>query len=258
MSASPSFNIWAIADLHLSFGIQGKEMDVFGEEWSGWTKKIETHWRESIREEDLVLIPGDISWAMKPEDALPDLQWIDRLPGTKVLIKGNHDYWWGSKSKVEKIVPPSLHIIQNNAFHFHSVAVAGTRLWDTPEYTFMPYIAIKEGTPAKQLTAYDDKQEETEALFVRELQRLESSLKEMKSESALKICMTHYPPIGAALEDSRVSKLLERYNVTICVFGHLHSLKKGISLFGEKRGINYCLASADFLQFKPLLLAKAT
>jgi uncharacterized protein len=256
MTEAPfSFHIWAIADLHLSFGIPGKEMDVFGDEWRDWTAKLQAHWVERIQPEDLVLLPGDISWATHLEDALPDLQWIDKLPGTKVMIKGNHDYWWSSKSKIAAILPPSLHIIQNDAFSFQGVSIAGARLWDTAEFNFNAYIDIKENTPAKKLTSYEGRNDTNKKIYHRELSRLELSLKEMDAQAPLKICMTHYPPIGAELEDSVASRLLEKYSVDICVFGHLHSLKNDARpLFGEKNGIHYHLTSCDYLNFQPLQL----
>lgn len=247
-----NFNIWALGDLHLSFGIKNKEMDVFGKEWRNWTNKLRDSWTASIQEKDLVLIPGDISWASHLEGAIPDLEWIDRLPGTKVLIRGNHDYWWSSKNKIKNILPPSIHIIQNDAYHFQGIAIAGARLWDTPEFNFDSYIEIKSGTPSKKLTAYEDNTKVNEKIFRKELIRLELSLKEMNPDAALKICMTHYPPINAALEDSKASKILELYGVDFCLFGHLHSVKKALPMFGEKSGITYCLTSCDYLNFSPL------
>lgn len=246
------FNIWALGDLHLSFGVPNKGMEVFGDEWKGWTDILESHWDQTIKDKDLVLLPGDISWATHLEDALPDLEWIDRLPGTKVMIRGNHDYWWSSKSKVLNILPPSLHIIQNDVFNFNGVSIGGARLWDTAEFHFNDYIVIKEGTPAKKLAAYEGNDEKNEKIYAKELIRLELSLKELDPDADLKLCMTHYPPISASLEDSKASHILEQYGVQSCIFGHLHSLKKGISLFGEKNGIHYALTSCDYLDFQPL------
>ena len=99
------FTIWAIGDLHLSFGVPNKGMEVFGNEWNGWTEKVKQNWTACIKPQDLVLLPGDISWATRLEDAVPDLEWIDKLPGTKVMIRGNHDYWWpGSKKKLKSLL----------------------------------------------------------------------------------------------------------------------------------------------------------
>lgn len=242
--------IWAIADLHLSFGTPGKEMAIFGPDWENHYQKIEKNWKERIAEDDLVLIAGDISWAMKIEEAVPDLEWIDKLPGTKVMIRGNHDYWWGSLSKVEKICPPSVHPIQHNIFRFGSVEIGGTRLWDTSEYRFDEFIEKKEVPKIKQKET-QQLRDEAEKIFIRELGRLEMSLKMFSPQAEKRIVMTHYPPIGADLAPSYAAKLLEKHGVDICVFGHLHSVRPGSLLFGEARGIEYHLTSADYLKFIP-------
>lgn len=245
-------SIWAIGDLHLSFGTPDKEMDIFGESWVGWTQKIEKNWRENIQENDLVLIPGDISWAMHLEEAVADLQWIDKLPGTKVMIRGNHDYWWSSASKIKKVLPPSIHIISNDAYNWHDVSICGVRLWDTLEYNFKEFIEVKENKKERPLTEVDNDKEKANTIFERELGRLEMSLKCLNQEAKLKIAMIHYPPISADLKDSVTSKLLEKYGVQICVFGHLHNIKPGTKMFGEKNGIKYFLTSCDYLDFHPL------
>lgn len=245
-------SIWALADLHLSFGIPDKKMDIFGEEWINHAEKVEGHWKACIKDEDLVLLPGDISWAMRVEEAKIDLDWIDRLPGTKVMIRGNHDYWWTSLTKIEKILPPSIHLIQNNAFQWNDVSIAGARLWDTPEYNFDSYIQYIENPRSKKLTEKDENPDEARKIFQRELGRLELSLKNLNKFAGLRIVMTHYPPISADLRDSQVSALLEKNNVNICVFGHLHNVKHDRSIFGEKNGVKYCLASCDYLHCAPL------
>jgi uncharacterized protein len=242
-------SIWAIADLHLSFGVPNKEMSVFGEMWQDHAQKIATHWRERISPEDLVLIAGDISWAMHTEDALPDLQWIHDLPGTKVIIKGNHDYWWSSFNKVTKILPPSILAIQNSSLKWQNVSIAGARMWDTDEYAFNEYIAYNENPRAKNVL---QAKEPDQKIFLRELHRLELSLQSLHPDASVRIAMTHYPPISANLQPSVTSALLEKYHVDICVFGHLHSLKPGIALFGTKNGIQYHLTSCDFLNFCPI------
>lgn len=246
--------IWAIADLHLSFGVADKKMDIFGPAWEGWTDKIATHWNNLISEDDLILIAGDTSWAMRPEEAVPDLEWVDKLPGTKVLLRGNHDYWWASVSKVQNVLPPSLHIIQNNTFDWGDVSIGGARLWDTSEYNFNAYIEFIDNPKAKMLTEKDKKTEEAERIFSRELGRLEMSLKNLNPNAKTRIAMTHYPPISADLKDSQASALLEKYNVDICVFGHLHNVKTDLPMFGEHHGVNYALTSCDYLDFKPLKL----
>ena len=126
--------IWAIGDLHLSFGVPNKGMDLFGAHWKEHAAKTEENWRKLITDDDLVLIPGDISWAMHPSEVAPDLQWIHSLPGSKMMIRGNHDYWWTSLTKVEGMMPPSIKVIQNNVQVWKDVVVGGCRLWDTPEW----------------------------------------------------------------------------------------------------------------------------
>ena len=121
-------NVWSLSDLHLSISTPSKDMAVFGAVWEGYMAKIEANWKKLVEQEDLVLIAGDTSWAMKLEDALIDLKWIDNLPGTKVLIKGNHDYWWNSVTKIREALPKSLHIIQNDVFDFQDYSIGGTRL----------------------------------------------------------------------------------------------------------------------------------
>lgn len=251
-------SIWAIADLHLSFGVPDKKMDVFGENWKDHAEAIRQNWLKLISPDDLVLIPGDISWAMRTEDAVPDLEWIHQLPGTKVILRGNHDYWWVSLSKVEKILPPSVHLIQNNSFRWKGVSIAGARLWDTPEYSFGQYIDYVPNSRCKKLMEEDENPAEAEKIFQRELGRLEMSLKTLPVEPSLRIAMTHYPPIGGDLQPSRTSALLEKYQVKLCVFGHLHNVKQKIPLFGTKNGIEYKLAACDYLNFSPLLLVEGT
>lgn len=244
--------IWALADLHLSFGVPDKAMDVFGPQWAGYTDKVEKNWKEMISPDDLVLIPGDISWAMHPEGAKPDLDWIHSLPGTKVMIRGNHDYWWTSLSKVEKVLPPSIHLIQNNAFNWNGVSIAGARLWDTSEYGFREFINYQKNPREKPLTEHAKDPEEAERIFVRDLGRLEMSLKCLNKDATYRIAMTHYPPISADLKDSRTSALLEKYKINACVFGHLHNVKQDVPMFGTHNGILYALTSCDYLNFVPL------
>lgn len=243
--------VFAIADLHLAFGVENKSMEFFGPVWKNYTEKIETHWRSSINEKDLVLIAGDISWGMQLDEAKKDLEWIAALPGTKYLIRGNHDYWWTSLSKLQKILPPNIKLIQNNALTWENISIGGARLWDTPEYNFSQAIDYQEN-PRERKEKTAPSPDETEKIFARELLRLESSLSLLDKKAEKRIAMTHYPPIGMDLAPSRASKILEKYGVDICVFGHLHNVKKGALPFGVKEGVDYRLTSADYLDFKPL------
>ncbi|MDP1879651.1 MAG: metallophosphoesterase [Parachlamydiaceae bacterium] len=243
--------VWAIADLHLSFGVPNKNMDVFGPQWIDYTKKIENQWKSNIAPSDLVLISGDISWAKYPEDAAPDFQWIDQLPGTKILIKGNHDFWWGSLKKLKPIIPKSCLLLQNNSYQWDDIAIAGARLWDIPDLSFADVIDYKKNDVVKQLTEKDDTTD-SEIIYKRELGRLEASLKAMNSNAKIRIAMTHYPPIGVDFTETEASRLLEKYQVNHCIFGHLHNVKPNLELFGVHNGIHYHLTACDYLKdFKP-------
>jgi predicted phosphohydrolase len=248
--------IWAIADLHLSFGVPNKNMDVFGPGWKDHAEKIADSWKAMVGPQDLVLIPGDISWAMRLEEAAADLAWIHNLPGTKVMIKGNHDYWWGSLKQISEILPPSIHLIQNNAFHWKDVAIGGARLWDTPEYGFGQFVDFRENPREKKPQAEDVEAavqaELSQKIFDRELERLKTSLKQMSPDAKIRIAMTHYPPIGADLAPSRASQILEQNQIQICVFGHLHNIKADASLFGEARGVRYLLTACDYIRHQPI------
>jgi predicted phosphohydrolase len=246
-------SVWAIADLHLALALPDKAMDFFGEPWVNYVSKIENNWLKAIAKEDLVLIAGDISWALHLPDAKRDLDWIHALPGTKMVLRGNHDYWWTSLKKLEPILPPSIQLIQNNALTWKDYAIGGARLWDSSEYQFGSYIEYAENRRARKIEP-EEPQPDSEKIFERELGRLELSLKAMEKLPGKRIAMTHYPPISAQLEPSRASALLEKYGVETCVFGHLHNVRKEAQLFGKSRGVNYILTAADYLNFMPVKL----
>lgn len=247
--------IWAIGDLHLSFGVANKSMDIFGPNWEAHAEKIASNWRSTIHADDLVLVPGDLSWALKLEEAVPDLKWVDALPGTKVMIKGNHDYWWGSLGKIAPVLPPSIHLIQNNVFNWKGVTIGGARLWDTPEYSFNKFVEFRENPKAKVKDAEELVQEEfSQKIFDRELERLKMSLGKLDPNAKVRIAITHYPPIGADLKPSRAAQILEQHQIQICVFGHLHNLKANQPLFGEARGVRYVLSSCDYIHFQPIAI----
>lgn len=250
--------VWAIADLHLSFGTPNKSMDIFGAHWVNHAERTKAHWHDLIGRDDLVLIPGDISWAMTSEQAKIDLDWLHALPGTKLLLRGNHDYWWASLSKLEKILPPSVHLIQNNAFFWDDFAIGGSRLWDTDEYSFDDYIEYRENPAAAKISTREPSSAETEKIFRRELLRLETSLKILNAKASptqIRIAMTHYPPIGAHLYDSMAAAILEKYKIDICVFGHLHNVTPNSIPFGTKNGVRYVFVAGDAIDFKPVKIA---
>ncbi len=242
-------SVWALSDPHLALGIPGKSMEVFGPKWHHYVEKIRAGWHQKVRAQDLVLIPGDISWAKRLEEALIDLEWIDALPGTKVILKGNHDYWWPSSSKLAQSLPPSIHFIYNNAFHWQDIAIGGSRLWDTDEYNFDDYIEFQENPLAKEKEPHPA---EDQKIFARELERLTLSLTQLDPKAKIRIALTHYPPIGADLKPSLASKILESFHIQHCVFGHLHNVKPGTLPFGVARGVDYIFASCDYLDFIPV------
>ena len=248
--------IWALSDLHLAFGVPSKTMEAFGSAWKGYAEKMSENWKRLISADDLVLIPGDISWAMRLEEALIDLRWIDALPGQKIILKGNHDYWWGSASKLAQALPPTIRFIQNNAITWNNVTIGGSRLWDTPEYHFNSYILFQEN-PLSKLKSSEERereQEEAKKTFKKELERLKLSLCQLDPQAHTRIALTHYPPIGPHLEPSSASSILEQFNIDTCVFGHLHNVKPGSLPFGTSRGVHYVFSSCDYINFCPILI----
>ncbi len=250
-------NIWAIADLHLSFGIENKSMDVFGEHWKNHEEKVAYHWKQMIKEEDLVLLPGDHSWAHKFNDALVDLEWIASLPGTKVLSKGNHDPWWKSIKSMEEQAPNSLHFIHNNSFVFNDVAIAGTRLWDSPDVNFSSHIIFQD-TPNVNVSEKDyskDAIDHDAKIYKKEIARLKTSLESIPDHITKRICLVHYPPLGPNHHTNEVSDLLEKYKIHTCLYGHLHSLKLSAPVNFTKNNIHYYCCACDFINFQPIEVA---
>jgi len=219
--------VFAISDLHLSIN-NSKPMDIFGPVWEGYLDKIFAEWKEKVCEDDIVLLPGDLSWAMKMEEVESDINLLASLPGKKILIKGNHDYWWKSISALRKILPFGFYAIQNDAIRFDGVVICGTRGW--------------KGVEANINLSAEDKK-----IFDREVIRLELTLQsaqKLMQEGDKLICMMHYPPVSFAKDDSEFSKLLEKYQVDKVVYGHLHGYKNLETHF-FKNDIEYFLTSCD-------------
>jgi predicted phosphohydrolase len=250
-------NIWALADLHLPLSVPEKTMEVFGPSWKNYVDRIKYNWEKRIGADDLVLLAGDICWAQKLDEALIDLNWIDQLPGTKVVLKGNHDHWWSSNKKLEHLLPSSIHFIYNTVFNWKGVSIGGSRLWDSDEYHFDKIIESQPNPFEKKRTQEELLKEKAlrGKIFRREIDRLKLSLSQLDQNADLRLAMTHYPPISADLQDSIASKLFEAYHVDTVIFGHLHHVTKNQPIFGEKNGVQYLLTSADYLEFKPLKLA---
>ncbi|MBQ7455663.1 MAG: metallophosphoesterase [Clostridia bacterium] len=224
--------LYAIGDLHLPGG-DDKSMDVFGAHWAGHWEKISADWRARVGEEDVVLIPGDISWAMRMEDALPDLAAIGALPGRKVLLRGNHDYWWGSISRLRDALAPGMYALQNDAVMIDGVAFCGSRGWTNPQ-------GSEEGEDAR--------------LYARELARLALSLEEArrKNPDGPLVALTHFPPLGEGGVRTPVSDLMEQFGVEDVVYGHLHGASLKTAFTGTVNGVRYHFASCDGLDFKLL------
>ncbi|MBE7076182.1 MAG: hypothetical protein E7375_03880 [Clostridiales bacterium] len=221
--------VFAISDLHLSVN-NPKPMDIFGPTWEGYLDKIVQDWKSKVSEEDVVLMCGDFSWAMHLEDAIADFEMIKALPGKKVIIRGNHDYWWKSISAVRNILPFGFYAIQNDAIKFEDLIVCGTRLWNLPD-------GNKPQSP------------EDEKIYRRELIRLEMTLQnamKLKTNNEKVICMLHYPPYTFKEEDNEITQMLENYGVDCVVYGHIHAFCKQ-NLILTKNNVNYYLSSCDIV-----------
>lgn len=244
-------DLFAIADLHLAFGVPDKRM---GNKWDCWLnheEKLFDHWTSLVKQEDIILIPGDISWALSLEEAKKDFEELAKLPGKKILLKGNHDYWWPSNKKLTEFLATfssSFYFINNNSLLIDGISIGGSRLWENNELHFNEIINFVPG-PSKNREITDKDIE----CFNREINRLENSLKNMQ-KGALRIALTHYPPIENSLHPSRFSLLFERYEIDHVIFGHIHNAKKE-PLFGMKNGVNYHLVAADYLDFCPKKIA---
>ena len=235
MESRKNPKIWAIGDLHLQGG-HVKPMDVFGPNWKDHFLKISADWREKVSAEDIVLIPGDISWAMQLAEALPDLNAIAQLPGHTVILKGNHDYWWCSLTQLRSSLPENITVIQNDAWDAGFCVFCGTRGWGIP--------------------GSEEEKEQDVKIYRREVGRLEMSLKEAKriAEGRPVFALMHYPPVLPEMlkDGTDFTRLLTDYGVTRCVYGHLHgqSVRRGIHRF--YKGVRYDLVSCDSLDFKLL------
>ncbi|MBQ2746856.1 MAG: metallophosphoesterase [Firmicutes bacterium] len=221
--------IYAIADLHLSFDETiDKPMDIYGGRWINHAEKIKEDWEQKVTPDDTVIIAGDISWALKLNEAIPDLDWIDALPGKKVLIKGNHELWWTGVGKLNKMYD-SMYFLQNTCYEAEGYAICGSRGWICP------------GT--------DDFSADDTKIYERELLRLEMSLKQAE-ELGYKgkiIAAIHYPPTNENQQPSGFTKLFEKYEVEHVVYGHLHGKeiwKRGLK--GVFNGVRYELVSQDY------------
>lgn len=222
--------VYAIGDLHLPAG-DDKPMDIFGAHWERHFERICADWLNQVDANDVVLLPGDISWAMRLEDARQDLDAIGRLPGVKVITRGNHDYWWSSISRVREALTGNTYALQNDALRLGPLLVAGTRGWILP----------MEGVAAEDVK-----------IFRRECARLRLSLERARQMDATAplICMLHYPPLTEQARDTEMTRLMREFQVSHVVYGHLHGPSLAGAFRGNDCGIEYHQVSCDGLGFK--------
>ena len=224
--------LYAIGDLHLSLGTD-KPMDVFGGGWDNYVDKL-TDGFKILTDEDTCVLCGDISWGMSLEESLPDFKYIDALPGRKIIVKGNHDYWWTTATKIknffEKSGISSIDILFNNSYRLGDTAVCGTRGW---------FYAQRTGT------------EHDKKIMAREVLRLEASLK-AAGDAPEKICFFHYPPVFKEYVSRPIIDLMKTYGVKSCWYGHIHGQGHRWALTGEQEGILYHMISADYVGFEPV------
>jgi uncharacterized protein len=226
--------VFAIGDLHLEGGT-GKTMDRFGQDWIGHDRKIFDAWDRTGSDEDLLILAGDTTWAAKLEAAIPDLERIGLMKGRKIMIKGNHDYWWETNSKLRRLLPSSIEPLQSDAVIVNGVAVAGTRGWNCPG---------SEGFTDQDLRIYQ-----------REAGRLKLALERLaakKTDYDHLIVALHYPPTNSQKEPSDFTRLMDEFRADACVYGHLHGEWTRAGLTGTRGSTTYYLVSADFVNFAPV------
>ena len=228
-------SIYAIADLHLLF-LHNKPMDIFGDNWENHAEKIKDNWIKKVRQEDYIILPGDFSWEMNLEDTKLDFEYLSNLPGKKILLKGNHDYWWTTVSKMNKFLKENsytgIEFLYNNSYLIDNRIIAGTRGWNIQD------------------TDSDSK------MVKRENARLELSIQDGINRFGKDkeiIVFMHYPPINRNVngitEKTDFVKTLEKYNIHRCYYGHLHGTSHKDAIEGNVQGIEYKLISADYLKF---------
>lgn len=234
-------NIFAIGDLHLSFQNAvnphrwdlvktAKPMDVFGAAWHEHYRQIYDNWLRIVSPEDLVLMPGDFSWAMKLPEARHDLDFLGLLPGRIIGVAGNHDYWWQSLSQVRAALPANMRVIQNDHLSWGGIAFCGSRGWNCPKGAYY--------------------KEEDQTIYQRELIRMENSLKSAAGAREI-IVLTHFMPTNEQHEKNEMIELFLRYGVSRVVYGHLHADASRLKLPEQAWGINFHLVSADYVDFRP-------
>jgi uncharacterized protein len=225
--------VFAIGDMHLEGGT-GKTMDRFGDNWRNHDRKIFESWERVGRDDDMLLIAGDTSWATRIEDALPDLERVGQMKGRKLMLKGNHDYWWQSTSKMAKVLHPSIRILNASSVIEQRIAIAGTRGWVCPG---------------------DSDFKETDAkIYEREVRRLLAALESLRGHEDdydSLIVALHYPPMNDRREPSGFTELIDEHGANFCVYGHVHGEYIESAFTGMRGRTVYALVSADAVDFTP-------
>lgn len=226
--------LYAIADLHLSLGTD-KPMDVF-KGWQDYKERLENNWRNLINDDDTVVVAGDISWAMRLDECYEDFSFLNSLPGTKILLKGNHDYWWATKKKIDEYLVENnfdtIKILFNNSFEVEGVTICGSRGW-----------------------YYDADTDADIKVINREVGRLKLSLDSVADKNTTPVVFLHYPPVYSDLECQEIMDTLIEYGIKECYYGHLHgAYTHKNAVVSEYKGINMHLISCDYTDFMPILV----
>ncbi len=225
-------SLYVLGDPHLSFGVD-KPMDIF-RGWGNYVERLENNWKEIVSEDDTVVLAGDISWGMNLDETLLDFKFIEGLPGKKIILKGNHDYWWDTKTKIERFFAQndikSVSVLFNNAYRIDDIAVCGTRGW-----------------------FYDAQGPQDSKVISREAGRLRMSIEAAKILGGEIIVFLHYPPVFAGRECPEMMNVLLEYDIKKCYYGHLHGKKThSLANVGNYKGIEFKLIASDYTGFKPI------
>ena len=227
-------NLFTISDLHLPLGAN-KPMDIFGG-WDNYVERLEKNWKKLVSDDDTVIIGGDVSWGISLAESMPDFEFINSLPGRKIILKGNHDYWWGTVNKINEFLKENnfdtISILHNNCYSDGEIAICGTRGW-----------------------IYDGTGEHDQKVILREAGRLETSIKSAVNSGAVPIVFLHYPPAYADSVCEEIVDVLKKYNISTVFYGHIHG--KGIyNVLDEYEGIKLRIVSADAIDFTPQFVSK--
>lgn len=228
--------IYGLSDLHLDY-TGDKSMEVFGSAWENYEQRMFEAWKDIVKENDYIVVPGDISWALRIEEAYNDLKRIESLPGKKIFLKGNHDLWWSSLTKIKELNLKNMFFLQNNSFETKDYVFIGTRGWLSPKSS-----EFSEDTDRK--------------IYNRELSRLKLSLDSVKNKEKDIICLFHYPPVEKDRTLNDFGLFLKEHNIKVAVYGHLHAYSLNNVVDEVVEGIEFHCISADYLQFIPRLIRR--